>query len=110
MIAEFLKIQLRILTKLNGFKKIYLRKKYISEISCSKEVFYKEASVYNDALPKAGYRSEVRFTESTATIKKKRSRTRNIIWFILKNPALPVEKRHPPATHECPQQISADSF
>ena len=49
--------------------------KRISDIFCSKEVFEKAASVYNEALLEARYISK---TESTTTNKKIRSRN---IWF-----------------------------
>ena len=59
--------------------------KRISNLSCSKEVFEKESPVYNDALRTAGYSTNVQFNDpsipSDSSVKKKRRRTRNIIWF-----------------------------
>ena len=59
--------------------------KRISNLSCSKEVFERESPVYNDALSTAGYSTNVQFNDpsipSDSSVKKKRRRTRNIIWF-----------------------------
>ena len=59
--------------------------KRISNISCSKEIFESEAPVYNNALHAAGYTTEIKFedpqTNSNISEKKKRKRTRNVIWF-----------------------------
>ena len=54
--------------------------KRVSNLSSSKEVFENESKPYQDALKQAGYTEKLEFL-SKSTDKKKRTRSRKVIWF-----------------------------
>ena len=52
--------------------------KRLNEISCNKEEFEKVKNEYDDALKKSGFDEKLEYKKIN---KKKRNRTRKIIWF-----------------------------
>ena len=64
--------------------------KWLSELSCNKEIFEKAAPPYNDALKKSGFKENLVYTPKTTTsnILYKKQRKCKIIWF---NPPYSVD-------------------
>ena len=54
--------------------------KRVSQLSSSREIFNKEAPIYNEALKIAGYKQKLTYHPKEAP-KKQRTRQRNILWF-----------------------------
>ena len=53
----------------------------ISNLSCSETVFNSNKNQYQEALKNAGYNQEMKYEKKNDNKQKKKSRSRNIIWF-----------------------------
>ena len=62
--------------------------KRISTNSCKEVEFARSSPIYNQALCKSGYKTELTFNPNPSDTKSSRHRKRNIIWF---NPYLTIK-------------------
>ena len=53
----------------------------LSSLSSNEEIFENEAPMYRQALQEAGYKGDIKFTNTPPSVNTQRKRKRNIIWF-----------------------------